>query len=479
MKTILSFTIANWRFYSALLIGLTCLNIWPDVVGHGSAFEASAAVVQALTNGRVFFSLGLGSGAFVFAVCSRRLAGWGDRLLVPLGVLSMVVTLGYALCPELAGMVGIAVAASCAYGVGFGYGCLLVLLLCQLVQLRDVGTAAVLGATSLLLKTVLDLVLGLLPATVQVGSAVAAPMLCVVSLLLAGRVSTQGGVPLDLAEIPKCNDDNQRILLVILIMNAVLHAVTRAMSQLGFWGNGYLIGGLPSFGLLVSAAILIVAVVYTMASESNSNMLVRFLPAFFTLLGGFFVLDPQIAGMLGLSAEVSSILTTVIELYAHTLYWVIIVTAVRKLPMHPYRAVGIAATVMCVTAASLGLLFQAWSNTLEPVPVNSMIIMVAMYVFAAVIVVLFRGPQGTDGIVGDGGTDGERLRVMAERAGLSPRETEVFILLAEGRDRNYIKGELFISDATVKTHSRHIYAKLGVRTKQELISVVRGGGEGV
>lgn len=55
---------------------------------------------------------------------------------------------------------------------------------------------------------------------------------------------------------------------------------------------------------------------------------------------------------------------------------------------------------------------------------------------------------------------------------LTPRETEVFALLARGRSVPYIRDELIISRETAATHAKHIYAKLGVHSRQELINLV-------
>lgn len=56
---------------------------------------------------------------------------------------------------------------------------------------------------------------------------------------------------------------------------------------------------------------------------------------------------------------------------------------------------------------------------------------------------------------------------------LTPRETEVFALLAQGRSIPYIRDELIISRETAATHAKHIYAKLGVHSRQELIDLVQ------
>lgn len=61
---------------------------------------------------------------------------------------------------------------------------------------------------------------------------------------------------------------------------------------------------------------------------------------------------------------------------------------------------------------------------------------------------------------------------VAERGGLSQRERELLSYLARGRSLPYIRNELFISKSTANTHVEHIYAKLGIHSREELISLV-------
>ncbi|MDH6575771.1 response regulator transcription factor [Kitasatospora sp. MAP5-34] len=61
-------------------------------------------------------------------------------------------------------------------------------------------------------------------------------------------------------------------------------------------------------------------------------------------------------------------------------------------------------------------------------------------------------------------------RVRAGRPTLSPRETEILQLLAEGLANRQISKRLFISEATVKTHLVHIYDKLGVDSRTAAIA---------
>lgn len=57
---------------------------------------------------------------------------------------------------------------------------------------------------------------------------------------------------------------------------------------------------------------------------------------------------------------------------------------------------------------------------------------------------------------------------------LTRREGEVFMFLARGRSQNYIREQLVLSKNTVSTHVRHIYTKLDVHSREELIDLVQG-----
>lgn len=62
-------------------------------------------------------------------------------------------------------------------------------------------------------------------------------------------------------------------------------------------------------------------------------------------------------------------------------------------------------------------------------------------------------------------------RLRTPGPALSPREVEILGLLARGLANRAIARELFISEATVKTHLVHIYDKLGVDSRTAAVSV--------
>lgn len=65
-----------------------------------------------------------------------------------------------------------------------------------------------------------------------------------------------------------------------------------------------------------------------------------------------------------------------------------------------------------------------------------------------------------------------RCAAVAREAGLSARETEVFMLLAKGRGIEHIQNKLYISGHTVKTHTYNIYKKMGISSREELLDAI-------
>ncbi|MEF9877552.1 MAG: LuxR C-terminal-related transcriptional regulator [Gordonibacter sp.] len=66
----------------------------------------------------------------------------------------------------------------------------------------------------------------------------------------------------------------------------------------------------------------------------------------------------------------------------------------------------------------------------------------------------------------------QRCDRVCDRHDLSPREAEIFFLLAKGRNAKFIQEELCISSSTVKTHIYRIYRKMNINSQQLLIDAV-------
>jgi DNA-binding NarL/FixJ family response regulator len=102
--------------------------------------------------------------------------------------------------------------------------------------------------------------------------------------------------------------------------------------------------------------------------------------------------------------------------------------------------------------------------------------------------VVWQGPMAAPGwsteilsFLPDRALAGSSVRTSREGAliePLTPREKDVFRLLAKGAANREIAAELSISLRTVETHLAHIYGKLGARGRMEAILCAVGIAEG-
>ncbi|MDO4443754.1 MAG: helix-turn-helix transcriptional regulator [Slackia sp.] len=63
----------------------------------------------------------------------------------------------------------------------------------------------------------------------------------------------------------------------------------------------------------------------------------------------------------------------------------------------------------------------------------------------------------------------DQCRLAALGAGLSERETEVMAMVAKGRSSQRVADELGVSLSTVNSHVYHIYQKMGIHSRQQMI----------
>jgi DNA-binding CsgD family transcriptional regulator len=480
-------------------LGFALISFWTDLVGHSSAFASSNALVMPLANPRSFYLLGLICGAALFALFPRQLDFRWLGFQSVAGVIIGLASFGYVFASTLEPSTGRLVAILGLLVTGMGFAWLSIRLLAQLAQEERYSFIVGAIACGLFLKILLGAAIGpFTPNAVQAAITVLLPFLTSLLLICAQLSLNSVGGAVDLEELPKIPKLQRRVLFLLLLMNSLLRAVIRVMSTMGFWGDGVVPAShLLIFDLVLLALFFAAAAYFTLTRQNNPDLIVRFLPAFLVILAGFFILDPQVLALLRLSSDMAFTLNIFVELFAHLFFWVIVVFGIRSLSTHPFRVAGVA---VALYAAASALLTFAMPN---PDVAYRLISVLALYVFIVVLMFASRILRTThtdvenpsapasakgsslrsnpDAATGDTRPDARssenlaaaRLNELARKGCLSPRETEVFLLLAQGRSRPYIQQELFLADGTVKTHISRIYSKLGCTNRQELITLVQ------
>lgn len=67
-----------------------------------------------------------------------------------------------------------------------------------------------------------------------------------------------------------------------------------------------------------------------------------------------------------------------------------------------------------------------------------------------------------------------RCRTLRQRFGLTEREAEIVFLIAQGYTQTYCAEALMVSINTIRSHMKHIYSKLDIHSKDELLQLLNG-----
>lgn len=475
--------------------------VWADILGHGLGFERSASAVEPLANSRLFFLIGFTAAAALAVVLAKSHVTAGKLPARVVLAISVAGTMLYGLACVQPIFPPAATAICGLFLCGAGYYAATMLIYCQLAKVRRLPSAVAAITVALLLKTVFGSQLTvILPQGFQIAFACLLPVGFFVCLgLLDGCDPTA----LDSYRSRKTlAEQGVYDLVFLLVAVSLMLAALRGTSHLGLWGVGY--SGSPvssPAGYLVVALALSAFTYLTVVRNSNNQMLVRFQPAFVVLAAGFvlyvlqdsFLVAPE-------SVQVIEWLYLTVELFGHLLSGTLIITAIRTTDSAPWRFQGISDAAFGLVA--IPWIFLAQDATFDVRPL--MVVAIFLVMVAAIRPMStrpleiercldFRGKEDASAFAPvedrpseptaqrpepeDGATLERRLAAchgeIAKAHGLSSRETDVFMLLAQGRSRPYICEVLYLSDGTVKTHISHIYRKFGVHARQELLDAVQ------
>ena len=461
-----------WTLVALLAFGLTMTDLWCDLLGHSPATAAANDLVAgALTNGRVLWNLALVVCCplmVAFPKAMERMERTCDAAL-PLVAAALV-----AAYPLLPGMGDGAMAAITAAIVvtGFCYGWMEVRLLAECARLRTFAPAFWAIAVSQAVKVPLTVLVGSLPheAQTSVDALAAASLLPVFVLLRRGRDDKSINAAIEPGRIPIPAAD-QSSVLTLLVLLPVMNSVARALSNLAFWGGAHVVDGSGLLAGIAGPVVFLLVVAITFARLRDERIMGRLFVALVVILGGIVLFDADVMARAGFPQPVIDTLVSATELYSHHLFWVVAVVAIRTVDWHPYRLAALTELSMSAVAFAFGLLLQSFSG-LSRFLVNGAlyaVVVIALALLWHMRAIAVERPASEPGI------DAACGRV-ASTYSLTPRESQVLLLLAQSRSRVFIQDELGLSDSTIKAHTAHIYQKLSVHSKQEVISLVRERG---
>lgn len=311
---------------------------------------------------------------------------------------------------------------------------------------------------------ILMAILGLVPDSVLAVSLFFLPVLEFVCFLSLGKKQVgfegnkakQGGFPFS-----NSTEEGREFILVMARTFLSISLVSFVWEMFSASAQGVEFAKLSLFGigLIVAAVVIFLFTRYSSSvgfvATARWVLPIMAIGLFFAAWGGM----PSLAIACLLLAAAHSSFETILRMQ--------IIDFARKHGFGPVYIVGWGFAAIAlgsfVGPAFFHILFPGGSG------VNRMHIVGILTFMVVISAFLFTGQMPSRSEEEKSDDISSRCMRMAERFGLSARETEVLGYLLEGRSHPYIRDELFISKSTVDTHVRHIYAKVGVNSKQDLI----------
>ncbi len=237
---------------------------------------------------------------------------------------------------------------------------------------------------------------------------------------------------------------------------------------IGFvWGSSLIgkdVASLSSFASNQTANIIgILIISFAFARSDSPQILVKtytLIGAALLLLGWLFFMIP-----FPLSLHASSFVTGIGDAFFNIILWASLCTITKRASgdlsaASLVNATFIALFMLCMFISSL--LGKDFAQHIPPIA--TVIYLVAFALFE----IKHNKKQYAQNI----GSYEKVSQQIARDYSLTERETETLSLLSRGRSSSYIADQLTISPHTAKTYTKRIYEKLGVHSKEELLTFV-------
>ncbi|MDR0626708.1 MAG: LuxR C-terminal-related transcriptional regulator [Bifidobacteriaceae bacterium] len=375
-----------------------------------------------------------------------------------------------------------------AIGLGCGIGCgLLFILFQRLLATQAIFAAGFIVIVAALVSPLLHFLLGLMPEgyALLANFLVLVP-LCALPLFLsrrdmpsAGRTPSRTPPAGDLGSGRSARREAARILVTPLLGIALSAFVIGLMQVTVVWdGDTRIINTAKMLGMLGSGIVLCFTWLLTYPRFSPESIYRTVFP----LTATAYLLLPFMSSSYFYAFVVVSFLIFAV---VSALMVITCLQVSRDLGLRPMVVYGGFAGVVYLVAALgsvVGYVFLGIGGA--KLTQLLVIALVAVYILAFALILMLRkrsdktGQSREPSVLPEPAapTSADLFERFRERYALSERETETAILLANGRDVPTIARKLFISENTVRTHTKSLYRKLDVHTKQDFLDLLDQAG---
>lgn len=368
-------------------------------------------------------------------------------------------------------------------------------------RVRDVGVSV---TASMIVSSVLAFAVALLP---DAGAAVCAGIIPAVATWLFIRYIESGAPhPPHRATFvgrsgPALLGEYSRWLVALALFSAVMGVIhALSMSVPGGHASGWLFGLYTAVSVALSAILL--------------ASVVRVREGTFTLPVMWVLFVALTVGALGLSLVFPDLMPVALAVFGAVRYTALAFVNIKLAdiahhshqPSYVIFAIGWAVVeIFMVLGASLQVSIELYDGTEPSMPIAMLIgllLTATLFVFGGSSFSDVRVPAdggdpagagwgagaGGGGGAGEGAGEGEgegepsaetilgiqyrQCQALRGRYGLTDRETEVVLLVAQGHTQQFCADALMVSLNTVRTHMKHVYAKLDIHTKDELLEAL-------
>lgn len=482
---------------SLVCLALVAIGLWFNLVGYSDAFLAPGLTDSSFEGTRYAYYLGRIAVTALFILVPRLFDRCFGACALCMPLLMCFNTIGYALSYGQTVLPSMTLGMGASFVLGLSYMWIdasLYVLLARMLEPR---------------KAVLAIVIAQMLEQLA-GVAANAFVPEAAQILLCGICSLVPLLPLLIVKAPKgsvgsgekIGGSAGKLFLMLLVMSGVAIVALGAASSVGAWGKIRVDYGSADAGMALVENVLACAIAFActwfgLMSSSERPISYRYQVSFLIVSCGL-LFAMYLNSAVGPSGQMlATVLLTGIEYFAHVLFWVIIVQAMTELERPSYFIAG------------MGMFFYSvfsflWILVLET---DSILSTLVMFLLAcSLIIVSSVHPRllyerhvpayRTKRDLNEYGVKGEpyiplerngavvadavekRCALLGEEYSLTPRETQVLNLLAQGRSKTVICRMLVLSEGTVKTHTSHIFEKMGVRSHQELLAIVYGDADG-